>query len=70
MLPSDTTFEKHYRIGELAKLWGIGRETTRKLIRDADGVVKIRMGKKRAHVFYSVPESVARRIHTKLLNGG
>jgi hypothetical protein len=25
-------FEKHYRIGELARLWGLGRETVRKLV--------------------------------------
>ncbi len=37
-------FEKHYRISELARIWGLGRET------------------------YSVPESVARRIHTRLLH--
>jgi hypothetical protein len=26
-------FEKHYRIGELARLWGLGRETVRKLVK-------------------------------------
>jgi hypothetical protein len=62
-------FEKHYRIGELARLWGLGRETVRKLVKDDPGVIKIRMGRKRLHTIYSVPESAARRIHTRLLIG-
>ena len=58
--------EKHYRIGELAELWGLGRETIRKMLIDEPGVVKIRLGRKKAHTTYSVPHSVARRIHNKL----
>ena len=63
-----TTFEKHYRVGDLAKIWGLGRETVRKLVKDDPGVIKIRMGRKKAHTFYAVPESAAERIHTKLQN--
>ena len=62
------TFERHYRIGELAEMWGLGRETVRKLVKDDPGVVKIRLGRKMAHTMYSVPASAARRIHTRLLN--
>lgn len=62
-------FEKHYRIGELARIWGLGRETVRKLVKDDPGVIKIRMGRKRCHTVYSVPESAARRIHTRLQMG-
>src|SRR5215475_1544978 len=69
MLIDNPAFERHYRIGELARIWGLGRETVRKLIKDDPGVVKIRMGRKKAHTIYSVPESAARRIHTRLLNG-
>ena len=47
MLAENATFEKHYRIGDLARLWGLGRETVRKLVKDDPGVVKIRM--KRRH---------------------
>jgi hypothetical protein len=64
----DSTFEKHYRVGELARIWGVGRETVRRLVKDDPGVLKIRMGRKKAHTFYSVPEAAARRIHTRLLN--
>jgi hypothetical protein len=42
VLVENTTFEKHYRISDLARLWGLGRETVRKLIKDDPGVVKIR----------------------------
>jgi hypothetical protein len=65
----DSSFaEKHYRVSDLAELWGLGRETVRKLVKDDPGVVKIRQGRKKAHTTYSVPESAARRIHTRLLN--
>ena len=64
----NTAFEKHYRIGDLARLWGLGRETVRKLVKDDPSVIKIRMGRKKAHTIYSVPESAAHRIHTRLLN--
>ena len=64
----DTTFETHYSIGDLSKQWRIGRETVRLLVKDEPGVVKIRMGRCKAMTRYSVPESVARRVHTKLFN--
>jgi hypothetical protein len=52
----------------LSVQWSMGRETIRKLVKDESGVVKIRLGKKQANTTYSVPESVARRVHTRLLN--
>jgi hypothetical protein len=67
-LVETTTFEKHYRISDLVRLWRLGRETVRKLVKDDPGVIKIRMGRKKAHTIYSVPESAAHRIHTRLLN--
>jgi DNA-binding transcriptional regulator LsrR (DeoR family) len=68
MLIENPSFEKHYRIGELAEMWGLGRETVRRLVKDDPGVIKIRMGHKKTHTVYSIPESAARRIHTRLLN--
>ena len=61
-------FERHYRIGELAEMWKLGRETVRLLVKDEQGVIRVRLGRKKAHTIYSVPESVAARIHTRLLN--
>ena len=66
--PDDSAFERHYRIGELAAKWQLGRETVRLLVKGEHGVIKIRLGRKKAHTIYSVPESVAVRIHTRLLN--
>jgi hypothetical protein len=65
---SDTTFEAHYSIGDLAARWRLGRETVRLLVKDEPGVVKIRMGRCKSMTRYSVPESVARRVHTRLFN--
>jgi hypothetical protein len=67
-LLAESTFERHYRVDELAQMWGLGRETVRRLVKAEPGVIKTRLGRKKAHTFYSVPESVARRIHTRLLN--
>jgi hypothetical protein len=66
--PEDPAFERHYRIGELAEMWQLGRETVRLLVKDERGVIKIRLGRKKAHTIYSVPESVVERIHTRLLD--
>ena len=66
--PGHAAFERHYRIGELAQTWQLGRETIRLLVKDEPGVIRIRLGRKKAHTNYSVPESVAVRIHTRLLN--
>jgi hypothetical protein len=64
----DSTFEIHYSIGDLAKQWRLGRETVRLLVKDEPEVLKIRMGRKKRLTRYSVPESVARRVHTRLFN--
>jgi hypothetical protein len=44
----DTTFEPHYSIGELARQWKLGRETVRLLVKNEPGVLKIRMGLRKA----------------------
>jgi hypothetical protein len=68
MVPDDT-FEKHYRIGDLAEMWSLGRETIRKMLVDEPGVIKVRMGRRKTHTTYSVPASVAERIHKRLSDG-
>ena len=65
-----TAFERHYRVSDLAALWGLGRETIRKIVCREAGVIKVRLGRKKSHTTYSIPASVAARIHTRLLNGG
>jgi hypothetical protein len=68
LVQSDTTFELHYSIADLAKQWRLGRETVRLLVKDEPGVLKIQLGRRKALTRYSVPESVARRVHTKLFH--
>ena len=66
--PYDTTFEAHFTIADLARQWKLGRETVRLLVKDEPGVLKIRLGRRKTMTRYSVPESVARRVHTKLFH--
>ena len=54
-LDVNSALERHYRVGELAKIWGLGRETLRLMVKDEPGVIKIRMGRKKSHTTYSVP---------------
>jgi hypothetical protein len=69
-LVPDVAFEPHFRISDLAKQWSVSRELVRLLVKEEPDVIKVRLGKKRSHTLYSIPASAARRIHTRLLNGG
>jgi len=64
---ASTFDEEHYRIAEIVSLWGFGRETVRQLIKDEPGVLKLALGRKGAHLTYSVPDSILKRIHNRLL---
>jgi hypothetical protein len=64
LLP-DETFETHYSIADLAKQWRLSRESIRLLIMDEPGVVRLSVGRT-SMCRYSVPASVAKRIHTRL----
>jgi hypothetical protein len=64
------TEEKHYTPKELAALWGFSPATIRNLIRDEPGVLRLEgMGQshgRRSYTTYSIPESVALRVHERL----
>jgi hypothetical protein len=64
LLP-DSTFEQHYSIADLAKQWRISRESIRLLILDEPGVIRLSLGRT-SMCRYSIPASVAKRIHTRL----
>jgi len=64
---ASTFDEAHYRIADVVTLWGFGRETVRQLIKDDPGVLKFALGPKGAHSTYSVPDSVLKRVHNRLL---
>jgi hypothetical protein len=63
---NDTAFEPHYSITDLAQQWHRGVETVRGWVKDEPGVLVVRGPKGKG--CYSIPESVARRIHTKRIN--
>ena len=64
---SVTAFERHYRLKDLAELWGLDESTVRRLFQDEPGVLKIgRAGRrdgKRDYMSIRIPESVALRVH-------
>lgn len=64
LLP-DSTFEDHFSISDLAKQWRLSRESIRLLIMDEPGVILLFLGRT-SMCRYSVPASVARRIHMRL----
>ncbi len=64
--PAPQFAEKHWRIKSLAQRWAMGRETLRLLTEENSGVIKIRLGRKKAHITYIIPSSVAQRIHDQL----
>ncbi len=64
---TDDTFVRHYRVSELAKLWGFCDNTIIGLFRDEPGVLKLeRITGKRKYTTLSIPESVALRVHQRL----
>jgi hypothetical protein len=59
--------EKHYRVGDIAKLWGFCRNTIIRIFRDEPGVVRLEgLPGKRKYVTLSLPASVALRVHERL----
>lgn len=64
-------FEQHFRVNELASLWGIHRDILVGLFRTEPGVVKvqgttIRKRDSRPMVTLRIPASVAERVHRRL----
>src|SRR5215467_3512745 len=61
-------FEKHYRVQELAGIWGLSPKTVTRLFADEPGVIRVAneaIGK-RKYATLSIPESVASRVHERL----
>ena len=62
--------EKHYTPTELAIMWHLSPATIRKIIRNEPGVLKLQgtgtACGKRSYTTFSIPESVALRIHERL----
>ena len=61
-------FEKHYRVKELAGIWGLSPKTVSRLFADEPGVIRVanELKGKRKYATLSIPESVASRVHERL----
>ena len=61
--------EKHYRVKELADLWGFSQNTIIKLFSNEDGVLRLESPTgKRKYATLSIPERVAILVHERLDN--
>jgi hypothetical protein len=59
--------QKHYRVKELADLWGFSENTIIKLFSNEDGVLRLESPTgKRKYATLSIPETVAIRVHERL----
>ncbi len=62
-------FEKHFRVSELAQIWGFCDNTIIRLFAGEPGVLRLeRVTAKRKYVTLSIPESIALRVHERLGN--
>ena len=63
-----TAFEKHYRVRELAAIWGMSPDTITRLFHNEPGVLRVdNFGSaKRKYSVLSIPESVASLVHARL----
>jgi hypothetical protein len=61
-------FSKHYRVKELAALWGMSPDTITRLFSNESGVLQVNNfgNGKRKYTLLSIPESVALRVHESL----
>ena len=64
---SSAALEKHYRVRELASLWGFSDNTIIRLFSTETGVIRLESGTgRRKYITLSIPESVALRVHERL----
>jgi hypothetical protein len=64
---STPALERHYRVRELAVLWGFSDNTIIKLFATEQGVIRLQpCAGKRKYQTLSIPESVAARVHERL----
>ncbi len=65
----DLANEKHYSVGEVAKLWALGEKTVRRMFESELGVIqwgREEASHKRGYRTLRIPESVLQRVHRKL----
>ena len=64
---SSAVVEKHYRVRELAALWGFSDNTIIRIFPGEPGVIRLESSSsRRRYTTMSIPESVALRVHERL----
>ena len=64
---SSAAIEKHYRVRELAALWGFSENTVIRIFAGEPGVVRLESSSgRRRYTTLSIPESVALLVHERL----
>ena len=68
MAGSESTFERHFTVDQLAALWGMSDDFVRRLFLHEPGVVVFHHHRPGRRVYRTlrIPESVAQRVHTRL----
>ena len=64
--------ERHYAVSEIAKMWTLDADVIRRLFESEPGVMVLGTATtsrhKRRYMTLRIPESVAQRVHRRLLN--
>lgn len=66
---SDKALEKHYSVGEVAKMWGWSQNTIRRMFANEPGILEWGTEEtrfKRSYTTLRIPESVIARVHRRL----
>jgi len=65
-------FERHYSIRQLAAAWNLSRDTVRReFLKELDIIIIYRPRRGvRIYRVIRVPETVAKRVYARLINGG
>ena len=69
----DLGVERHYSVGELAKLWSLSEKTIRRMFENEPGVLQWGSQEtrfKRGYTTLRIPESVMLRVHRRLRIAG
>lgn len=63
---SATMIERHFRVRQLAELWGFSDQTIIRMFADEPGVLRLGSNRgRRTYTSLSIPESVALRVHER-----
>jgi len=66
--PTPVALERHYTVAEVAQLWGVSKNTVRRIFKDVPGVLRIGSRKPRTRKYQtiSIPERVLTATHAAL----